>query len=461
MPGPQMYNSTSTPVHFSFGRQVNIYDTIWLMICTGGVLLVSPACGMFYAGTAEYKNVISILLQSIIIFATITLQWWAYGYSLALSPRSTNPIIGDFVDAGFETLLLSDSSHIHAPSLPSLGYALYQGMFAAATASILYGAAVERVRILPLIVFILIWTTFVYDPVTYWVWAPNGWLIEIFDFLDFAGGAPVHIVSGFSGLALCLAVGPRKNPNLTPTSLPLMFTGTVLMWFGWLFFNGGSSFSVAPRALIAMLNTSLGAATGGLTWVLFDYRIHKKHTTLGFCSGVVAGLACITPASGYVFPHFAVLFGLIGSLCANMGCFIKSYFQYDDTMDTFPVHGISGAVGSLLTGIFASVRLVNQDPRNIPIHPPMSFLLGGAIDGNWMQVPKQLLGISACATWSFFMTFAIAKLMERIPALSLRVSPVVEAAGLDISLCGEAAYDFTHSAVKDSLNEFDLRTYVS
>jgi len=321
-----------------------------------------------------------------------------------------------------------------ATRIPGIVYAMYQCMFAAITPALAIGSAAERGRIIPSILFIFIWSTIVYDPIACWTWNANGWSFTMGG-LDFAGGTPVHISSGAAALAYCIILGKRTGhgtDEFKPHNIANVVLGTVLLWFGWFGFNGGSALNSTTRAGLAFAVTNLSAAVGGLTWCLLDYRLEKKLSALSFCSGVVAGLVCITPGSGYVNTPAAVLFGFCGGLFCNLAVKFKHIFDFDDALDVFAVHGVGGIVGNLLTGIFAQKWIVDLD-GSAPIQ-------GGWLDGHWLQLGHQAADSVAGLSYSFFVTYLILFIMDKIPGLSLRADPESEAKGLDETELGELAY---------------------
>jgi len=390
----------------------------------------------------------SVIFICFLTLSVVTIQWFLWGFSLSFSDKATNGFIGDLFYGGFNHVM--NSIHPNAKTIPMASYAVYQMMFACFTPALAFGSIAERTRIIPWIIFLLIWCTLVYDVVSYWSWAPNGWLFQR-NFQDFAGGLPVHVVSGFSGLAACLVMGKRSSAASMPHNLTHTAIGTAFLWFGWFGFNGGASGAMDMRAINAIIVTHISAAFGGLTWILYDYRLHQKMTSLGFCSGVVSGLVCITPAAGFVSPYYAPIFGVLGTLAANNACFLKGRFEYDDSLDAFAVHGTVGFVGSLLTGIF-SESSVEALGRNSP-----AVAHGGWVSGNYFQLVVQIYGTLVGAVYAFVMTALIVYAMSkiRIPwfggrklSLSLRMSQEDEVTGTDFSLMGEVAYDFTHTGQK-------------
>ena len=277
----------------------------------------------------------------------LTKQWFFWGYSLAFS-KTANKFIGNLDNFGFRGVLAQKSGNV-----PDLLFAIFQCMFAAITPALAIGAAAERGRMLPCIVFIFVWATIVYDPIACWTWNANGWVYQLGG-LDFAGGTPVHISSGAAALAYSVMLGKRRGHgthelNYRPHNVSHVILGTVFLWFGWFGFNGGSALGSNLRATMACVVTNLAASVGGFTWVLVDYRLERKWSAVGWCSGAIAGLVAITPASGYVPPWSAVVFGVVGAIACNYATKLKFLIGVDDALDIFAVHGIGGIVGNLLT----------------------------------------------------------------------------------------------------------------
>ncbi|KAF9998419.1 hypothetical protein BGZ65_006089 [Modicella reniformis] len=306
------------------------------------------------------------------------------------------------------------------------------------------GAPAERNRILPTLVFIFLWTTFVYDFIACWTWSINGWS-HVMGGLDFAGGTPVHISCGAAALAYSLALGRRSGDprEFRPHSMSNVVIGTCFLWFGWFGFNGGAALSANIRGASAFVVTNLSASVGGLTWVFLDYRHDRKISVLGFCSGVVSGLVTVTPGSGFVSPASSILIGFLGASCCNMGIRLKHYLRYDDAFDVFAVHGVGGLVGNILTGIFARSWVAGLDGT--------TQIRGGWLDGHWMQVPYQLADSCAGFVWSFGVTSLILFIMNKIPGLHIRASADDERLGLDLSQLGEMAYSYLEERPEHSI----------
>ena len=281
-------------------------DITFMLIATALVLLMVPGIGFFYSGLARRKSALSLLTLTLLSAAITSFQWFFWGYSLAFS-RSASPYIGDLSNFGFTGLLAAPS--LASPRIPDLLFAVYQGMFACVTVALAAGAVAERGRMLPCVVFMFVWATLVYDPIACWTWNPRGWSNKMGG-LDFAGGTPVHVASGAAALAYSMVLGKRRGHgtqelNYRPHNVSHIVIGTVFMWVGWFGFNAGSALSANMRSVMAAVVTNLAAAVGGVTWCLLDYRLERKWSTVGFCSGVVAGLVAITPGSG-ASPFFLV-----------------------------------------------------------------------------------------------------------------------------------------------------------
>ncbi|KAK4196229.1 ammonium transporter AmtB-like domain-containing protein [Triangularia verruculosa] len=411
-------------------------DFAWIMTCTGLVLLMVPGVGFFYSGLARRKSALALIWLSLISIAVVGFQWFFWGYSLAFS-HTGSAFIGDLSNFGLMKVLGQPS--VGSSKLPDILFCLYQGMFAAITPALAIGAAADRGRMLPAIVFIFIWATIVYDPIAYWTWNGNGWSF-VMGGLDFAGGTPVHISSGAAALAYSLMLGKRTGYNKVnglpyrPHNVTHVVLGTVFLWVGWFGFNGGSALAANTRAVMACLVTHISACVGGFTWCLLDYRLEKKWSTVGFCSGVIAGLVAITPAAGYVPPWSAVIFGVCGGVICNFATKLKFLIGIDEPLDVFAEHGVGGIVGNLLTGIFAADWIAALDGS--------TKIAGGWVNQNYIQLGYQLADSVAGFAYSFVMTCVICFLMNLVPGLSLRVSPEVEEIGLDDAELGEFAYDY-------------------
>eukprot|EP00158_Paraphelidium_tribonemae_P007236 Partr_v1_DN28163_c0_g1_i2_m55913 putative Ammonium transporter len=411
-------------------------DTAWILMSSAMVMLMIPGLGYFYSGLAQHKNALSLIFLSMISLAVVSVQWFLWGYSLAFG--SGGPFIGN-LDNAFYLGLFDGTGYLFTGivNIPGVAFMVYQGMFAAITPALAIGAACERTRIIPLIVFIFLWSTLVYDFIAYWTWSASGFL-RIMGSLDFAGGTPVHISSGAAAVAYSLVTGKRDGHGrelYKPHNLSSVFLGTALLWFGWFGFNGGSALAASQNAVLALVNTNLSAASGALTWCIIEYRTRKKFSAFAFCCGAVAGLVTITPGAGFVAPWASFLFGVVGATCCNTFVRFKDLYGFDDALDVFGVHGVGGVVGNLLTGIFAS-KLVNP-----------ALVDGGWMDGHYMQFLYQLAGSCAGLVWSFTLTYLILFIMNCLSYLNLRLHKDKEMIGLDRAQLGESAYDYIEAAV--------------
>ncbi|KAI9031629.1 ammonium transporter AmtB-like domain-containing protein [Phycomyces nitens] len=410
-------------------------DIAWILTCTALVWLMIPGIGYFYSGMARSKNALSLIMCCVLSLVVVTCQWFIWGFSLTFS-KGASVFIGN-LDNAFLRNVLGDPS-IGSSSVPDLVFCIYQCMFAALTPALAIGSAAERGRLLPMIIFIFIWSTIVYDPIACWTWNPNGWSAKL-GALDFAGGTPVHISSGFASLAYALVLGRRQGQGsagqaneFKPHNMSNVILGTTFLWFGWFGFNGGSGLAGNLRATMAFVVTNLAAAVGAITWMCIDYRVERKFSALGFCSGAVAGLVAITPAAGFVGPGPAVAIGFIGAVACNMAVYLKHWLKYDDALDVFALHGVGGYIGSIMTGIFAESYIAGLDGT--------TEIAGGWMNHHWVQIGYQFADATAGASWSFFITYLILFIMDHIPGLSLRVDPETEIMGLDAAEIGEVAY---------------------
>jgi Amt family ammonium transporter len=404
---------------------INPADTAWVLFSTALVLLMTPGLAMFYGGMVRTKNALSALMLSFITMGVVTLQWVTIGYSLAFSPG--NEWIGGlswaFLQGG------ATSAPWPNTAIPQNLFMLFQMMFAVITPALISGAVVERMKYGSWIVFVLLWTTLVYDPVCHWVWASDGWLLAR-GALDFAGGTVVHVSSGVSALALTFVLGRRigyPHTAMKPHNLAMTLAGTGVLWFGWFGFNGGSSLAANATGVQAFLTTQVAAATAATTWSVLEALHRGKASALGFASGAVAGLVGITPACGFVDVTGALAIGASVAAVCYGAVVLKGRFGYDDSLDAFGVHGIGGSWGAIMTGVFC-VSALTADGA------------GGLIDrGNVARVGVQALGVAATFAYAFVVTLVLARLIDA--TMGLRVSEEDERVGLDLAAHGETAYD--------------------
>jgi Amt family ammonium transporter len=401
-------------------------DTAWVLTSSALVLLMTaPGLALFYAGMVRRKNVLATLMQSFFLVAIISVQWALFGYSLAFSPW--NSIIGGLSWIGLNGVSATQSYPAYAATIPHQAYMIFQCMFAVITPALMTGAFAERISFRGFLVFSLLWTTLIYDPLAHWVWGLDGWIHRM-GALDFAGGTVVHISSGVSALAAVIMIGPRRGyprQPMVPHNLTLTITGTGLLWFGWFGFNAGSALAANGLAVSAFVATHLGACAATISWVLAEWWKTGKPTVLGAASGAVAGLVAITPASGYVGPGGAIAIGGIAGVVCYLAVRMKPYFGYDDALDVVGVRGVGGIWGALATGIFASAA-VNSAGAD------------GLIQGNPWQLVVQAIAVGASIGFSFFGSLILLKVTDAI--VGLRVDADSESMGLDISEHEENAY---------------------
>ncbi|KAF3400722.1 Ammonium transporter 1 [Talaromyces pinophilus] len=399
------------------------FNYSYIVFCGFIVWLIIPGIGLLYGGLARRKSALALLFQSLMVVAVTTFQWMFWGYSLAFS-RDAGPFIGSLSAFGMKNVLAAPSPG--STVLPEIVYCLYQLLFCACTVMIVVGGAFERGNIIPSLIFSFFWATIVYCPIACWTWNANGWLYNL-PSLDFAGGGPVHISSGWAALAYAFVLGKRKHhgehTHGKPHNTTLVFLGTVLIWFGWFGFNGGSALNASVRAMVAAFNTNTAACTGVIGWVLVDYIRNKgKFSVVGACEGAIAGLVGITPAAGYVSVWLAAVIGFITAvICASLQN-INEWMHIDDGMEVFKLHGIGGICGAFMTGIFATSSISALD--GVSVYP-------GGIDGNGKQVYLQLAEIAAISGYSFTVSCILLYILKFIPGMKLRVDEEAEMIGLD------------------------------
>ncbi len=399
-------------------------DTAWILTSSALVLMMTiPGLFLFYGGLVRGKNVLATIMHSFIIVALISVQWVLWGYSLAFGP-DVGGIVGSLAWFGLNGVGVEPSSY--ASTIPHQAFMVFQMMFAIITPALITGAFAERVKFSTFIVFILLWATFIYDPLCHWVWG-GGW-IGAMGALDFAGGTVVHISSGASALAAAIIFGKRAGYGreaMPPHNLPFSVIGASLLWVGWFGFNAGSALAADGLATIAFVTTNTATAGAVLSWVAMDWMLKGKPTALGAASGAVAGLVAITPAAGFVSPISALLIGLGAGVLCSTACNLKTAFGYDDSLDVVGVHGVGGTWGALATGLFASTA-VNSGGSN------------GLFFGNPGQLWIQFVAVAA--TWILAMvgTFIILGILKAV--MGLRVSEDDERQGLDLSQHNERGY---------------------
>lgn len=403
---------------------LNAADSVFVFLSTVLVMLMTPALALFYGGLVKSKNVLSTTMHSYASIAIVSIQWILIGYTLSFG-SDLNGIIGQFDFLGLKGVGFKP---LDGQTIPHGIFMMFQLMFAALTVALISGAFAERMRFSAFVLFALLWTTFVYDPVAHWVWG-GGWIMKL-GALDFAGGNVVHISSGVSGLVLAIFLGKRKNANdATPHHIPFTVLGAGLLWFGWFGFNVGSALSFNDVAVNAFITTNTATAAAAIGWVAVEWFVTKKPTVLGAASGAVAGLVAITPACGFVTPMASIFIGLMGGIICFLAVFyLKALLGYDDALDAFGVHGIGGTWGGIATGLFAT-KSVNSAGANGLFHGDPSLL--------W----KQLVAIVVTYLFAGIVTFVIIKVVSLVT--KVRVDDEEEVIGLDLSLHGEQAYHET------------------
>ena len=403
-------------------------DTVWVLLGAALVMLMTPGLAFFYGGLVRKKNILSILMQCFMVMCLISLQWVFVGYTLSFGPNLAG-IIGKFDWMGLHGVGMEAS--VYAPKIPHTAFVIFQMMFAVITPGLIIGAFAERMRFPAFCLFCLLWATLVYDPVTHWVWGQGGFLGTMggSGAVDFAGGIVVHINAGMAALAAAVFLGRRHGHPHTispPHNLPLAILGAGLLWFGWFGFNAGSALACNGVAVNAFLCTHLAGAAAGLTWCILDWVKFGKPTTLGMITGAVAGLAAVTPGAGFVALSGAIWIGIIAAIvCWMCVVYVKSHYEYDDSLDAFGVHGVGGIWGSLAVGIWAT-KGVNPDGVN------------GLLYGNPIQLWLQFKAVAFVMVYSFVVSWGLFKFVDAV--VTLRVSHDEENIGLDLTQHREAGY---------------------
>ncbi len=412
--------SFATPA-FAGTSNINAADTAWMIVATALVLMMTlPGLALLYAGMVRKKNVLATMAQSLVCVAVVSILWVAFGYSLAFV--GDGPWLGT-LDRWFLAGMTMDSVNPAAKTIPESLFMLYQMTFAIITVALVAGSVADRMRFSAFLLFAIGWFILVYVPLAHWVW--GGGFLGTAGVLDFAGGLVVHLSAGAGGLVAARVIGRRHGygtENLSPFDLSLAVIGTGLLWVGWFGFNGGSALGANSRAVMAIAATHLAACAGALTWGAVEWSIQRKPSVLGMISGAVAGLGTITPASGFVAPWHGILIGVTAGLVCFWACtWLKRRLKYDDSLDVFGVHGVGGATGILLTGVFATASIGGTS---------------GLLEGNPHLVLTQLYGVAVTLGWSAGMTYVLLKLVGLF--VPIRVSLQQELEGLDISQHGEA-----------------------
>lgn len=404
-------------------------DTAWMLTSVALVLMMTiPGLGLFYGGMVRKKNVGDTVMTSFAIACLVTVLWMICAYSIAF--RAGSPFIGGFDRAFLQGIVSDISKGIGNPNplaatIPEAVYICFQLTFAIITPALIAGAFAERMKFSAMLWFMALWLIFVYAPIAHWVWGPDGFMAAgnsdaKFKVLDFAGGTVVHINAGVAGLMACIALGKRTDPA-PPHNMVLTFIGASLLWVGWFGFNAGSAVTAGMQAGMAMLVTQIAAAAAGLAWMFVEWQVRGKPTVVGVCSGAVAGLVAITPASGFVGPGGALAIGIIAGIICYWGATgLKHMLGYDDALDAFGIHAVGGIVGAILTGVFAIEQYGGT---------------AGLLEGNAGQVVNQLIGVAIVFVYCAVVSFIILKIIDAV--IGLRVTLDVEREGLDIALHGE------------------------
>jgi len=397
-------------------------DSVFLIVATALVLLMTPALALFYGGMVHKKNVLNTMLMSFVMMGVVSLLWVGVGYSLAFAP-APNGFIGGF-DYLFGQNIALDKPY-GTQTIPAALFMLFQMKFAIITPALVSGAIVERARFKSYLIFMILWSLLVYAPIACWVWNAEGWLYKL-GALDFAGGAVVHLSSGVTALALCIALGKRKSVSPPPNNITLTLLGAGLLWFGWFGFNAGSALAANDVAINAFLTTHLAAATAMISWLAAERALGGRATAIGGASGLVAGLVAITPAAGFVNATSSVLIGLIAGVGCYLAINLKHKLGYDDALDVVGIHGVGGLLGAVLTGVFADPTI------NAAVTGPALEAGRGALIG------KQLAAVGAVAVFVLIATIILAKVINAISPM--RVPEEVEETGLDHVIHGESGY---------------------
>ncbi|EAI4171461.1 ammonium transporter [Campylobacter coli] len=408
---------------------MNAINSSFIVLCTLLVLLMTPALAMFYSGMVRSKNTLNTIMNCFIVFGVITLQWVVLGFSLSFGKDEGLGLVGNF-----ENFLLEGISGYNASGVPNILFVIFQMMFALIASAIITGSLVGRIKLGVLVIFLLFWSTLVYDVLAHMIWSSEGFLLKRGS-LDFAGGGVVHISSGVAGLVGALMVGARKSDDEDKNahSIPYAFLGAILLFIGWLGFNAGSAGEMNDIAINAFIVSIISAACGFLSWVVLEWLTHKKPTILGGLSGLVAGLVGITPACGYVDIYASLVIGTLSSVFCYFGLsFIKYKLKWDDSLDAFSLHGIGGIWGGIATGLFASAKV------NPNVIAQNALGEGFFISGSLELLKEQIFAIVICVVLSALISFVIFKIISCFT--DLRVKEEVEQKGLDVSLHGEKAY---------------------
>lgn len=409
-------------------------NTAWIIVATILVLLMTiPGIALFYGGLVRQKNVLSIIMQSLLIVGAVSILWVIFGYSFVFgtSLMESGSFWGNII-GGFDKIMLRGitTDTLTTGNIPELTFVMFQCMFAVITPALILGSFAERIKFSGFMIFTILWEILAYFPMAHWVW--GGGFLQQMGAIDFAGGTVVHINAGISSLIMAIMLGKREDYKaghpITPHNLTFVFMGTAFLWLGWFGFNAGSGLAADGIAANAFLVTHIATCVAAMTWLAIDWICNKKPTTVGACTGAVAGLVAITPAAGTADLIGAIFIGLITPvICFYMVAIIKPKFQYDDALDAFGVHGVGGIVGSILTGVFAT-RFISGEGG-----------VQGALYGDWHQLGIQIFATVVSILFSAIVTYVLYKAVDL--TIGMRVDKRVEEEGLDIYEHGETAYN--------------------
>ena len=413
---------------------LNTGNTAWMITATILVLLMSiPGIALFYGGLVRQKNVLSIIMQTMLIVGVVSILWVAIGYSWAFDTSfkdSGNPLWAIMGGTGKMFLHGISPDTLTDTGIPELTFVMFQCMFALITPALILGAFAERIKFKGYMVFTILWVIIAYFPMAHWVW--GGGFLQQMGAIDFAGGTVVHINAGISALVMAVLIGQRETYQaghpILPHNITFVFMGTSFLWLGWFGFNAGSGLAADGLAANAFLVTHIATATAAVTWMVIDWIYNDKPTTVGACTGAVAGLVAITPAAGSTDLLGAFVIGIVTPIvCFFMVATVKRKFHYDDALDAFGVHGMGGIIGSILTGVFATRFVTGADGAQ------------GALYGDWHQLWIQIVATLISIVFSAVVTFILYKLIDK--TIGIRVDKRVEEEGLDVYEHGESAYN--------------------
>lgn len=429
-------------------------NDVWIQVASGCVWPIMPGIALLYAGLSHKRSGTSLLFVNFMTWGVVTITWFCLGYSLATAPNG-GPMIGSFLNGGFK--------HVEASVSPGSAvineviYSVFECYFCVATVCIVMGGFNERARVLPSLVFAACFSVLVYSIESYWEWSPNGWLYKL-GAVDFAGGNCVHISGGYAALVVSWFLGKRKDfdreRKLTSrqrkNDTVMVFLGTSLIYFGWMFFNSGTALNDTIRSSYAFANTNLAASAGMITYALLHYvRNRQRWSVIAACEGVIAGLVGITPAAGFVPFHFAIVTGIATAAVCNLTDGVTRLLGIDEGLEVFNLHGTGGFIGSVCTALFAADWVAALDGS--------TKIAGGWINGNYIQLGYNLAASVSVAAWTSFMTFALLHLINVIPGLKFRISEAEEEAGFDATFMDEqldvTAIIESFSGISQTINE--------